>query len=107
MSNQQHTSCLAPSQKTIISTYVNFLEDKEWFWNKSIHRQQQFEMKYFNEYHDNGSSSHSTTSTTQSTSRSQSTPRYRSINSSSSDGTPMKTRSLKEIYEVTKLMIWR
>ena len=50
----------------------------------------------------NGSSSHSTTSAPQSTSRSQSTPRFHSSNSSRSDGTPVKTRSLQEIYEVTQ-----
>ena len=49
----------------------------------------------------NGSSSHSTTSTPQSASRSQSTPKYHSSNSSSSNGSPVKTRSLQEIYEVT------
>ena len=61
-------------------------------------------MKYFDEYQapNNGSNSHSTTSTPQSASRSQSTPRYHSSNSSRSDGIPVKTRSLKEIYEVTQ-----
>ena len=38
----------------------------------------------------------------QSTSRTQLTPRYHSSNSSSSDGTLVKTRSLMEIYEVTQ-----
>ena len=50
----------------------------------------------------NGSSSRSTTSTPQSTTISQSTPRYHSSNSSRSDGTPVKTRRLQEIYEVTQ-----
>ena len=35
-------------------------------------------------------------------SRYQSTPRYHSSNSSRSDGTPVKTRILQEIYEVTQ-----
>ena len=61
-------------------------------------------MKYFDEdlSPNNGSSSHSTTSTPQSTSISQSTPRYHSCNNSRLDGTLVKTRSLKEIYEVTQ-----
>ena len=60
-------------------------------------------MKYFDEDQapNNGSSSHSTTSTPQSASRSQSTPKYHSSNSSRSNGSPVKTRSLQEIYEVT------
>ena len=61
-------------------------------------------MKYFDEDQapNNGLSSHSTTSKPQLASRSQSTPRYHSSNSSRSDGTPVKTRSLQEIYEVTE-----
>ena len=63
----------------------------------------QFEMKYFDEDQapKNGFSSHCTTSTPQSASRSQSTPKYHSSNSSSSNGSPVKTRILQEIYEVT------
>ena len=92
------------TKRTIISTDVKFLEDEKWVWNENLHQQEQFEMKYFDEDQapNNGSSSHSTTSTPQSASRSQSTPRYHSSNSSRSDGTPMKTRSLQEIYEVTQ-----
>ena len=61
-------------------------------------------MKDLGEYHapNIGSSSHSTTSTPQPTSRSQSTPRYHSSNSSRLYGTPVKTRSLQERYEVTQ-----
>ena len=61
-------------------------------------------MKYFDEDQapNNGSNSHSTRSTPQSASRSQSTPKYHSSNSSRLDGTPVKTISLQEIYEVTQ-----
>ena len=92
------------TKRTIISTDVKFLEDEKWVWNENLHQQQQFEMKYFDEDQapNNGSSSHSTTSTPQSTAISQSTPRYHSSNSSRSDGTPVKIRSLQEINEVTQ-----
>ena len=72
--------------------------------DKNLHQQQQFEMKDFDEDQapSNGSSSHSTTSTPKSASRSQSSPRYYSSNSLRSDGTQVKIRSLKEIYEVTQ-----
>ena len=55
------------TKMTIINRDVKFLEYEEWIWNENIHQQQQFEMKYFDEDQapNNGSNSHSTTSTPQ------------------------------------------